>query len=38
MISYYYINNDLKKAQSIHNDLNWLVIDHFNKLIDNDKD
>ena len=35
---YHYIDNDLRKAQGIDNDLDWLVINHFCELIDNDKD
>ena len=35
---HYHIDNDLNKAQSINGDLDWLIINHFCKPIDNDKD
>lgn len=38
MIPYTYINNDFNKAKSINNDFYLLVINHFCKLINNDKD
>ena len=37
MIFYYYINNNLEKIQNINDDLDWLIINHFCKLISNDK-
>ena len=35
---YYYVNNDLRQAWSINNNLDWFVINHFCELIDDDKD
>ena len=37
IIAYYYIDNDFYKAQDINYDLNWLIINHFYKPIDDDK-
>ena len=38
MMRYYYIDNDLSKAQGVNGDLDWLVMNHFCEPIDNYKD
>ena len=38
MISHYYIDNDLCKAWGINNNLDWLIINNFCELVNNDKD
>ena len=35
---YYHVNNDLSKARGVDDDFDWLVMNHFCELIDNDKD
>ena len=35
---YYHVDNNLNKAQSVNDDLDWLIIVHFCELIDNNKD
>ena len=35
---YYHVDDNLNKAWGIDGDLDWLVINHFCKPIDNDKD
>ena len=34
----HYINNDLYKARGINSDLDWLIMNHLCKLVNNDKD
>ena len=38
MMFYYYIDNDLCKAKGINDNLDWLIINHLYKLINNNKD
>ena len=38
MISHYYINDDFCKAQGIDGDLDWLLMNHLCKLVNNDED
>lgn len=35
VISYYYIDNNIGKIQNIYKNLNWLIIDSFYELVDN---
>ena len=35
---YYYVDDDLSKAQGIDGDLDWLVMNHFFEPMDDNKD
>ena len=35
---HYYINNDPSKAQGVDGDLDWLIMNHFHELVNDDKD
>ena len=35
---YHYVDDDLCKARSIDDDLDWLVMNHLYEPVDNDKD
>ena len=34
---YYYVDDDLSKAQGVNGHLDWLVMNHLCELVDNDK-
>ena len=35
---YYHVNDDLSKAWNVNNDLDWLVMNYFYELVDDDED
>ena len=38
MMPHYYIDNDFCKAENIDSELDWHIIYHFGKSVNNDKD